>query len=121
MAVARRAAFTAPARPMASVPTGIPAGIWTIERRESTPLRAFDSTGTPRTGSAVLAAVMPGRGGAPRGARPRPRTPPDLGPARPPAAPPPASPHAASTPADSTPASIAGLVDPHRGTIGRRP
>ena len=28
---ARRAALTAPARPMASVPTGMPAGIWTME------------------------------------------------------------------------------------------
>ena len=42
-------------------PTGIPAGIWTIERRLSWPDSAFDSTGTPNTGSGVMAAVMPGR------------------------------------------------------------
>ena len=41
-AAARSAALTAPARPIASVPTGMPAGIWTIERRLSWPDRAFD-------------------------------------------------------------------------------
>ena len=50
---------------MASVPTGTPAGIWTIESRLSSPERAFDSTGTPKTGSGVMAAVMPGRWAAP--------------------------------------------------------
>ena len=55
----------APARPMASVATGTPAGIWTMDRSESTPRSAFDSTGTPRTGSGVFAAVMPGRCAAP--------------------------------------------------------
>ena len=55
----------APARPMASVPTGMPAGIWTIDSRLSMPLSAFDSTGTPNTGSGVIAAVMPGRCAAP--------------------------------------------------------
>src|SRR5262249_21250423 len=38
IAVAKRAALTAPALPMAKVATGTPAGIWTIERRESRPL-----------------------------------------------------------------------------------
>jgi len=44
---------------------GIPAGICTMERRESTPLRARDLMGTPRTGSGVMAAAMPGRWAAP--------------------------------------------------------
>jgi hypothetical protein len=65
MAVASRAAFTAPARPMASVPTGTPAGICTMETRESTPFSAADCTGTPSTGTTVLAAVIPGRWAAP--------------------------------------------------------
>ena len=65
IAVARRAALIAPARPMASVPTGMPAGICAMERRESIPLSAFDWIGTPRTGRAVFAAVIPGRCAAP--------------------------------------------------------
>jgi hypothetical protein len=50
---------------MASVPTGMPAGICTMESSESWPDSAFDSTGTPNTGSGVSAAVMPGRCAAP--------------------------------------------------------
>ena len=65
MLAARMAAFTAPARPIASVPTGIPAGICTIESSESIPCSAFDSTGTPRTGRSVFDAHMPGRCAAP--------------------------------------------------------
>ena len=65
MLAASRAALTAPARPIASVPTGMPAGIWTMERRLSWPLSAALSTGTPSTGSGVRAAVMPGRWAAP--------------------------------------------------------
>ncbi len=65
MAAASSPAFTAPARPMASVPTGMPAGIWTMESRLSMPLSAWDSTGTPSTGSAVMDAAMPGRWAAP--------------------------------------------------------
>ena len=57
--------MTAPARPMARVPTGMPAGICTMDRRLSRPLKALDSTGTPNTGSGVRAAVMPGRWAAP--------------------------------------------------------
>ena len=57
--------FTAPARPMASVPTGMPAGIWTMDRRLSSPDKARLSTGTPNTGSGVMEAVMPGRCAAP--------------------------------------------------------
>ena len=60
-----RAALVAPALPMASVPTGTPAGIWTMESRESMPLRALLSMGTPSTGRMVWAAVMPGRWAAP--------------------------------------------------------
>src|SRR6185503_9263681 len=37
IAAARSAALVAPAAPTASVPTGIPAGIWTIESSESSP------------------------------------------------------------------------------------
>ena len=53
MPAASSAALTAPARPIASVPTAIPAGIWTIESSESIPFSACDSTGTPRTGRTV--------------------------------------------------------------------
>src|ERR1700676_2694674 len=65
MAAARSAALTAPDLPIASVPTGTPLGICAMERRESRPLRAFDSTGTPRTGRTVFDAVIPGRCAAP--------------------------------------------------------
>src|SRR6188472_1903575 len=65
MAAASRAALTAPARPIANVATGTPAGICTIDSSESIPDSAFDSTGTPRTGSVVFAAAMPGRWAAP--------------------------------------------------------
>jgi hypothetical protein len=50
---------------MANVPTGMPAGICAIESRESMPFNALDWTGTPRTGSGVFAASMPGRCAAP--------------------------------------------------------
>src|SRR5712692_9306171 len=65
MAAARSAALTAPDLPMASVPTGTPLGICAMERSESRPLRALDSTGTPRTGRTDFEAVMPGRCAAP--------------------------------------------------------
>src|SRR5690606_10326664 len=65
MEAAMRAALTAPDRPMASVPTGTPAGICTMERSESWPDSAFDSIGTPSTGNGVSAAVIPGRCAAP--------------------------------------------------------
>ena len=64
-AEASSAALTAPASPIASVPTGTPAGIWTMERRLSMPDSAFDVTGTPNTGSDVIAAAMPGKCAAP--------------------------------------------------------
>ena len=50
---------------MATVATGIPPGICTIEWRESTPESARLFTGTPITGSVVRAATMPGRWAAP--------------------------------------------------------
>src|SRR5262249_48514198 len=60
-AAASRAALIAPAFPMASEPTGIPAGICAMESKESSPFNAFDSTGTPKTGSTVFDAVIPGK------------------------------------------------------------
>ena len=65
MAVASNAAFTAPALPIASVPTGTPAGICTMLSNESSPFSALDCTGTPSTGRSVLLAHMPGRCAAP--------------------------------------------------------
>ena len=56
IAAASSAALVAPASPIASVPTGTPAGICTIDSSESRPLSAFDCTGTPSTGSVVFAA-----------------------------------------------------------------
>src|SRR4051812_37661494 len=49
MLIAMRAALMAPALPIATVPTGIPAGIWTIDNRESMPFKAWLSIGTPST------------------------------------------------------------------------
>src|SRR5215468_2016094 len=77
-AVASSAALMAPGSPIASVPTGTPAGIWAMERRLSRPLSALLSTGTPKTGSGVSEATMPGRWAAPPAPamialRPRPR------------------------------------------------
>src|SRR2546423_426201 len=65
MLAASKAAFVAPAVPIASVPTGTPAGICAIERRESIPCRACHCTGTPRTGSQAWAAIIPGKWAAP--------------------------------------------------------
>src|SRR3569833_3099935 len=53
------------ALPTATVATGTPAGIWTIDSRESIPSRYFSGTGTPITGSGVTDASMPGRWAAP--------------------------------------------------------
>ncbi len=41
-AAANSAALAAPAGPMAKVATGMPAGIWTMDSNESSPLRALD-------------------------------------------------------------------------------
>ena len=51
--MASSAAFFAPAFPMASVPTGTPAGICTVESNESIPLSDWLSMGTPSTGRVV--------------------------------------------------------------------
>ena len=45
---------------MASVPTGMPAGIWTVDSSESMPLSAFDWIGTPSTGKRVSRRAHPG-------------------------------------------------------------
>ena len=60
IAAARSAAFTAPARPIASVPTGTPAGICTVERSESS--RRAPSTRPARRARAtsVFDATIPG-------------------------------------------------------------
>ena len=50
---------------MASVATGTPPGICTIDSSESSPCSAALCTGTPSTGSTVCAATMPGRCAAP--------------------------------------------------------
>src|SRR5438552_2656132 len=63
MRTARSPAFRA--LPIATVATGIPAGIWTIDRSESSPSSWLSGTGTPITGSGVIDAVMPGRCAAP--------------------------------------------------------
>ena len=65
MDAANSAALTAPARPMANVATGTPAGIWTMDSRLSRPPRCGEGTGTPSTGRVVFAAIMPGRCAAP--------------------------------------------------------
>src|ERR1700730_1002183 len=65
IAAASSAALIAPGLPYAQGPPGPPAGICTIEYNESCPPSAGVSMGTPKTGSAVSAAVMPGRWAAP--------------------------------------------------------
>ena len=51
--------------PMATVATGTPRGIWTIDSNASRPFREVVDTGTPITGNGVYAASMPGRWAAP--------------------------------------------------------
>src|SRR3712207_6267538 len=63
MRTASRPALRPP--PMETVATGTPAGIWTIDRRLSSPSRRSSGRGTPMTGSGVAAATMPGRCAAP--------------------------------------------------------
>src|SRR5207248_2874464 len=62
---ARMPALVAPALPMATVATGIPAGICTIESSESRPCSDVEGMGTPITGSVVSAAITPARCAAP--------------------------------------------------------
>ena len=45
-----KAAFIAPDFPIATVPTGIPLGIWTIDNKLSNPLSVLVLIGTPITG-----------------------------------------------------------------------
>ena len=63
MRTARSPAFLAFA--MATVATGIPAGICTIDSSESRPDKCSSGTGTPMTGNGVIDAVIPGRWAAP--------------------------------------------------------
>ena len=63
MRTARRPALRAPLT--ATVATGTPFGIWTIDSRLSRPSRWASATGTPMTGSGVTEASMPGRCAAP--------------------------------------------------------
>ena len=65
MAVASSAALTAPGLPIASVPTGMPAGICTMERSASRPCSAQPVIGTPSTGNGVSPAIAPGSAAAP--------------------------------------------------------
>ena len=53
------------ALPTATVATGTPPGICTIDSSESSPSSWASGTGTPITGSGVIDAVMPGRCAAP--------------------------------------------------------
>lgn len=50
---------------IATVATGTPLGICTMLKRLSIPSNVLPLTGTPITGSGVLAAIMPGRWAAP--------------------------------------------------------
>ena len=51
--------------PVATVATGMPSGICTIDRSESRPSSCARGTGTPMTGRVVIDAVIPGRWAAP--------------------------------------------------------
>src|SRR5271165_7123263 len=62
---ARIPALVAPGLPMATVATGIPAGICTIASSESSPSSAVEGIGTAITGSVVSAAMTPARCAAP--------------------------------------------------------
>jgi len=61
MEAAYKPAFVAPSSPIATLPTGIPFGICTIDKRESIPLSVLLSTGTQITGMQVKDANIPGR------------------------------------------------------------
>ena len=62
---ANKPALAAPASPIANVATGTPLGICTIDNNESCPCKCLEATGTPSTGSIVLAATIPGKCAAP--------------------------------------------------------
>ena len=57
--------LTAPDLPIATVATGTPDGIWTVERSASAPPRAPPPIGTPITGRVMWAATVPARCAAP--------------------------------------------------------
>ena len=61
IAAANKAALIAPSSPIASVPTGIPFGIWAIDNKLSSPFSFLLSIGTPNTGIDVSAEIIPGR------------------------------------------------------------
>src|SRR4030095_10346113 len=65
IAIANKAAFTAPGFPIASVPTGMPPGICTVASNESSPFKDSPFIAPPRTGSVVCAAKTPARCAAP--------------------------------------------------------
>src|SRR3989338_2791494 len=58
-------AFLAPDFPMATAATGTPGGIWTVDKRESRPFKAVDSTGTPITGRGVRLETKPDKAAEP--------------------------------------------------------
>jgi len=62
---ARIAAFVAPGFPIASVATGMPAGICTMLSSESIPFSDVEGIGTPSTGRIVFEAITPPRCAAP--------------------------------------------------------
>src|SRR3970282_2189205 len=61
-------ALAAPQDPTATVATGTPLGICTIDSNESRPLSEVDGIGTPMTGSGDNAATTPGSAAAPAAA-----------------------------------------------------
>ena len=65
IATASSPAFAAPDAPIATVATGMPVGIWTVDNSESIPFNAALCIGTPITGSTVCAATTPARCAAP--------------------------------------------------------
>ena len=61
MEAANKPAFIAPSSPIATLPTGIPFGICTIDNKLSNPFNLRLSTGTPITGIVVNDAIIPGK------------------------------------------------------------
>ena len=59
--LAKYPAFIAPALPIATVATGTPLGICTVDKRASNPFKGPPSPGTPITGKVVLEATFPAK------------------------------------------------------------